>query len=452
VPAVALALGIAKGFGLEDTFERVLLNRPSQQDTTVESRPGVAGPQAPAALTEGQPTPEHRAPQPAASPDRATPRPKSPGAVNPAAPSPRQESALEEARSFVLEDMAPGQREAIEWIVSKADKFLKNMSGSLIAGIGIAFLFWIVIVLLANIEGSFNDIWKIRKGRRLMRKISDYLSVAVICPVLLILSGSLTVYVTREVAGIARHHLFVGALAHVVLSIVPYLVLWLLFTFLYMLMPNTRVPWKAGLVGGIIGGTLYQVIQWAYVHFQIGVAHANAVFGSVAALPLFLVWLQMSWLVVLFGAEICFAIDDEETYEPKRDFARASRRFRNLLALRIAQVCVKRFCAGEKPPAALELCHQLGAPLPLVEETLSRLVETEILAQSRKNSGDEEYYQPAHNVERITIREVLGSLEARGNDSDHIINEGEFDALAAKLERMERHFAASPDNMPLRDF
>ncbi|MDP2604813.1 MAG: YihY/virulence factor BrkB family protein [Deltaproteobacteria bacterium] len=215
-----------------------------------------------------------------------------------------------------------GQEDVAERIIGFARSLLENAKGGAIAGVGIAVLFWTVIKVLGNIEDSFNDIWGIKKARAFGRKLADYLSVMMICPFLLITASSIAVLLTTRITSIIENLSFLGYAGDVAiftLRILPYAVIWVVFTFVYVFMPNTKVNFKAGLWAGIFAGTVYQVAQYAYIEFQVGVSKYGAIYGSFAALPLFLVWLQVSWLIVLFGAEVSFAHQNVETYEFEPD-------------------------------------------------------------------------------------------------------------------------------------
>ena len=310
----------------------------------------------------------------------------------------------------LLIERMPGQEEVIQMIIGFANTFLENTKGGLIAGIGVALLFWTVIKVLGNVENSFNDIWGIKKGRTISRKFSDYLSIMLICPILLIMSSSATVIITSQVKAIMEKISLLGVLSPIImttLKILPYGVIWVLFTFIYIFMPNTKVNFKAGLLGGIIAGTIYQLVQWGYITFQIGAAKFGAIYGSFAALPLFLVWLQISWIIVLLGAEISFAAQNEETYEFEPDCLQVSHSFKRLLSLRIVQMCVKRFCQAEPPLRGDEIAHELEAPIRLTRELLFHLTEAHVLSEVKLEEGKVIAYQPYRDVEMLNIRNFL---------------------------------------------
>lgn len=245
---------------------------------------------------------------------------------------------LEKILEKQILEKIPAQNEVVTNIINFSHALLENTKGGVVAGAGVILLFWTVIKVLGNIERSFNEIWGIKRMRSISRRFADYLSVMLICPILLIVASSVTIFVAAQAGILTKKIALLGVLAPLIsflLGFLPYTVIWVLFTFVYIFIPNTKVKFSAAVLAGIVAGTIYQVVQWVYVEFQIGVAKYNAIYGSFAALPLFLVWLQLSWRIVLFGAEISFAYQNVDTYEFEPDCLNASRAFRNLLALRI---------------------------------------------------------------------------------------------------------------------
>ena len=213
---------------------------------------------------------------------------------------------------------------------------------------GLVLLFWTVIKVLSNIEASFNSIWGVRQPRSIVRKFSDYLSIILISPLLVILQSSATVFITTQISAIADRIALIGFFSPLItlsFKLIPYVLVWVLFTMLYLVMPNTRVKFSSGLVAGVIAGTVYQLFQWFYISLQVGAARYNAIYGSFAALPLFLVWLQVSWTIVLFGAEISFAKQHARDHEFESDTEQASPGLRKMVALQIARLVVLKFVA-----------------------------------------------------------------------------------------------------------
>jgi len=346
------------------------------------------------------------------------------------------------------------QEEVIKQIIAFANSMLENTHGGLIAGIGIALLFWSVIKLLGNIENSFNDVWGIQKSRSIGRKFSDYLSVMFVCPILLIMAGSITVAITTQVQAIVEKLTMLSMFSPFILSclnLLPYCVIWILFAFLFIYMPNTKIRITSGIIAGIITGTIYQVVQWGYISFQIGVARYNTIYGGFAALPLFLIWIELSWLIVLLGAEISFAYQNVHTYEFEPDCKGVSLAFKRLLALVIVHLILKRFEQGKGPITAAEIVETQGTPIRLVNQILAELVASGVVNEIRQKDERIAGYQPARSVDAITIQYVVHALEQKGSNTMPIARTAELEDIAKRLESFRAQVEGSPENVRLKD-
>jgi membrane protein len=347
-----------------------------------------------------------------------------------------------------------GHEEVAERIIGFAQSLLENTKGGAIAGVGIVVLFWTIVKVLGNIETSFNDIWGVTTSRPLGRKLADYLSVMMICPVLLITAGSLTVLLTTKVTLMVEQLSFLGYLADVLiflLKILPYGVIWLVFTFIYVFMPNTKVDIKSALWGGVVAGTIYQLVQLAYITFQIGVSNYGAIYGSFAALPLFLVWLQLSWLIVLLGAEVCFAHQNVATYEFEQDCLKASHLFKRMIGLMITFVCVRNFLNAEKPSTAEAISRELEVPIRLVRSVLAELTEARLLSEVCSADREDIAYQPACDIDRLSVAAVMDRLDQHGIDTLPIADSTTLDKIRHTLSRFCEMNAQSPANVKLQD-
>ncbi len=347
-----------------------------------------------------------------------------------------------------------GQEDVITQVIGFAHSMLSNTKGGLLAGVGIIILFWAIIKVLGNIEASFNDIWGIQESRSVGRKFSDYLSVMLLCPILLILSSSATVFITTQVTLIVEKVAPLGGFSSViffVLKLLPYCIVWVLFSFLYIFMPNTKVSFKSGIPAGIIAGTIYQIVQFGYITFQVGAAKYNAIYGSFAALPLFLVWMQLSWLIVLFGAEFSFAHQNVDTYEFEPDSLRISNSFKKLLSIHISHLLVSNFAKGEKPLTAAQISHRLEIPIRLVNHILHELVACRIISDIQTEENKEAAYQPARDINSLTIKFVIESLEDKGIDTIPVAQTAESKALSKILGAFRDEIERSPSNRLLKD-
>ncbi|MFH1413486.1 MAG: YhjD/YihY/BrkB family envelope integrity protein [Candidatus Omnitrophota bacterium] len=348
----------------------------------------------------------------------------------------------------------PVQNEIITNVINFSLSLLENTRGGVVAGIGVILLFWTVIKVLSNIERSFNDIWGIKKMRSLGRRFSDYLSIMLICPVLLILSSGVTVFINTQARAITEEITVLGAISPFIFSVLkllPYTVIWSVFIFIYIFLPNTKVNFKSASLGGIAAGTAYQILQWLYVDFQVGVAKYNAIYGSFAALPLFLVWLQISWLIVLFGAEISFAHQNVDTYEFEADCLSVSHSFKRLLSLRVTNLLVKSFSNDGMALTANQISHELEIPIRLVRDILYELSEAGLISGIQGEKEKAIAYQPAIDINKMKIKYVVDKLELRGSDNIPVTKTPELEKLRESLRALDQAIEKSSGNLNLKD-
>ena len=359
----------------------------------------------------------------------------------------------EKVREQILEKMQ-GQEEVAKRVVDFANSLLENTSGGLIAGIGVAFLFWSIIKVLSNIEHSFNDIWGVKKSRSFVRKLSDYLSMMLICPFLLILAGGATVVISTQIQELMQKLPFFETfwpIISMVLNLLPYCTLWIAFTFVFIFMPNTRVKFRSAFLAGIVTGTFFQLAQWGFFEFQSGATSYSKIYGSFAFLPLFLIWLQLSWLIILFGAELSFAHQNVETYEFEQDCLSVSYSFKKLLTLMITHRIVMNFCNGKKPLNAEDISHALEIPIRLVRQILFDLVEADILIEIKKDETKAIAYQPARDVDQLTVKFVVDSLEHHGDESLPVTQSEQLTKLSECLKAFTEDITNSPSNLLLKN-
>lgn len=346
------------------------------------------------------------------------------------------------------------EAEVTSQVLMFSQNLLNQAKGGVIAGVGIVLLLWTVISILGRIEQSFNDIWEIRRSRSLTRKFGDYIAILVLAPVLLVVSSSATVLVTSKVQGILGMLPVAGVFNDAVLfllNLLPYVSIWVLLTALYLIMPNMRVPVRSAVVGGIVAGTIMQIVQWGYVKFQIGAASQGAIYGSFAALPLFLTWLQISWMIVLFGAEIAYADEHNESYGFHPDYSRMSVSTKKFLMLRIFHLLTKRFTRGEKPPIARDIARQLEIPVRLVDEILRELVAAGLVVETTGGTGSEIGFQPGRTIEDITIKTVLDEYEQCGVTNIPAQQSDDAAKISGHLRDISETVEKSPGNVRLKD-
>lgn len=335
-----------------------------------------------------------------------------------------------------------------------ADSMLQTTKGGIIAGFGIVLLLWSVMKLLGNIEDSFNEIWEIKKSRSFVRKITDYLSIMLIAPVFLILSGSATVIIKTQIGNAMSNYEWLqhaGPIFAFGVKSVSWLLICGLFTFLYMVLPNTKVNFKSALMAGLVAALLFEVTEWAYITFQIGVAQYNAIYGSFAALPLFLLWLQTSWYIVLFGAEISFANQNVDHYELENEIQNISPRYKKILSLLVANLIVKRFAEGKEPLRAAEIAEKLDLPIRMARSILHDFTETNILSEVKTDDEKLLAYQPAISDNELTVKYVLDAIDKKGVNEIPIQQQNELDSINEIMNRFDNLLTSSSENVLIRD-
>ena len=333
---------------------------------------------------------------------------------------------LEEKLLTVIHENLASHSDVVTKVVEFAQSLLANTRGGLVAGIGVALLFWTVIKLMSNIESSFNAIWEITKDRSVFRKISEYLSIMIIAPVFLIISSSATVFIAaflRDAVQRVDALQVVGPVLLAVMGLVPYFMLWVLFTFIYVVMPNTRVRLKPAFIAAIVAGTTFQMAQWGYVNFQVGVVKYNAIYGSFAALPLFLIWLQLAWLIVLFGGEVAFALQNFRKYLPgsRQPGRRLRADFRRRVILLVASHLASRFKLGQPPQTSSMMADQLRLTEISVREAVSDLERAGVIIKVPQD-GAEPGYQPAADPRTLSMSEVIARTESIGLPKNTMIH------------------------------
>ncbi|MBD3222588.1 YihY family inner membrane protein [bacterium] len=356
---------------------------------------------------------------------------------------------LEAALERTLHERLAGQQMVLDRVIEFSRTLLANTRGGIVAGAGVAVLMWSAVRLLTNVETSFNAIWGVERARTLVRRLTDYLAIAILAPLLFLASSSVTVLISGQVeATLARLGIAepVSGFLLAGVQLLPYVIMWLLLSLLYVAMPNTAVSWRAGLAAGVVSGTLFQIVQFVYLQLVINVARYNAVYGSFAALPLFLIWLHMSWLIVLVGAEVSFAVDNAGDYARERAASGASHHRRRLLAVRLAMESAGRFARGERPATAAEMASRLGVPVRLAHSVLHALVAGGILAEVRGDDrGQAEAYQPARDPGSVTMLDVARAFDQlTGKAESEAVDRAEpaDPQLDGALEDIERRWHA----------
>lgn len=311
-------------------------------------------------------------------------------------------------------DALASQPQAADTIVGFVNSYLVHTQSGIFLGIGLVFMFWTVIMLVNNIEQTFNYIWQVKKPRSLFRTITDYLSMFLIVPVVIVVTSGFSIFVAT-IADQLEGYILLAPMIRFLISLMPYLLMSAVFVILYIYMPNTKVKLKSALVPGILAGVAMQGLQLVYIHSQIWVSSYNAIYGSFAALPLFMLWVQISWTICLFGAELCYANQNLEDYAFRAQTEDISHRYRLMLSIMLASRICKRFEQGGKPYTALDLKIETGIPIRITTDLLYDLTRVNILTVvAHDDKGDYCMYQPAQALSRLSVGMLIDRLESEG--------------------------------------
>lgn len=315
------------------------------------------------------------------------------------------------------------KQDIVDMILEFSASMLARTQGGLIAGVGIVVLLWSVIKVMSNIESAFNEIWSVDKQRTITRKLSDYITIVLLAPFCLIISYSVTSYITDWVANMALTVDWVNRFNGLIsfgMNLLPYSLLWFSFALLYIVMPNTKVQFKAAFISGIITGIAFQIVQYFYFKFQIGVSNYNAIYGSFAAIPLFLVWLQMSWTIILVGAGMAYSIQNVKNFEYELEVTQLSTGLKTKLALLILHSITEQFKKELPPQTSLEISESIDLPHRITKMILTTMTNAGLIHEVKTDDEKTFAYAPAFRIDNMNIEHCIRRIQNAG------INEIEF--------------------------
>lgn len=316
----------------------------------------------------------------------------------------------------------PDAPQAIQSLHDAIDKILELVSstdvGSL-GALGLTILVLAVIRVLSGIEDAFNRIWGVRRARRWGRRISDYISLAVATPLLMIASVvATTAAQNNAVVEAIRERPAMGEVLDKIFGLAPLAAIFLGFTLLFLILPNTRVRLSSAALGGLVGGALWQLAQIGHVKFQIGMANYNAIYASFAAIPIFLAWVYVSWVTVMFGAEFAHAHQGAAHHRQLKNLELDSRRQRDLLVLRACAVLAGRFLEKRGTVPREELAEMLDVPTAPLAEALQPIVVAGLVAETEVD--DHSAWLFTRDPRETNLIDVLAPLWDLGDtDEDH---------------------------------
>jgi membrane protein len=349
----------------------------------------------------------------------------------------------------MLQDLLAPLGEQGHEITGRLVEFIDHMNVGVLGSVGLALLIYTVVSLMEKIEESFNSIWHVTQLRSLGERFSRYLSVLLVGPLLIfsavgITAAAMNSEVVREILSIAP----LGSVVLAIGKLMPYLLVIAAFTFFYMFIPNASVRFAPALVAGIAGGVLWQSAGWAFALFVASSTRYAAIYSSFAILVLFLIWLYVSWLILLFGASISFYLQHPEYLYASPGEPRLSNRMRERLALAIMSYIASNFVSGRPAWTLQQLTERLGIPMHSVNVVLDALEANGLLIKSDDNPPA---YLPARDLADVSVAELLTTVRKCGEDRFLDPDSLAIPATADEVvKRMEKAIASSLANVSVK--
>ena len=314
-----------------------------------------------------------------------------------------------------LYSVFPQIPEVVDYLVEFAQKALARTQGGLVALFSLVALFWSVWSVFGSIEDAFNNIWEVKNTRSWSRKISDYITVIVFAPILWVGASAVSVYL-QQLLGWADN-VWLNALS----KLISMAIAWFMFSLIYVVLPNTKVNLSAAIKSGFIAGTVFMLFQWGYVFVQTWMTSYNAIYGSFAALPLFLLWMLISWSILLLGGELSFTFQNEKRFDEERESLLVSYDCRRKLMIGVMVIVSRTFRDGKGAMAVDDIRHELGIPKRILSSILSALVEAGMLHEIHVGGNEFELsYAPARDISTLKVYDVLLAVDAHGEGRDSI--------------------------------
>lgn len=311
-----------------------------------------------------------------------------------------------------LYNFFPSQHTMLSTALKFVDSYLTEATQGIFVGIGIIFLLWTVISLLSYIEDAFNTIWDVKRQRSFFQKITDYIAICLIIPVLMICSSGVSIFMSTTIQDNLNLP-FLTPMVNFALEMAPLVLCWIAFSFSYLLIPNTKVDIKYAAISGAICAIAFTVLQLLFVNGQIYVSKYNAIYGSFAFLPLFLIWLQLSWLLLLSGCVLTYSLQNVFTFNFNNNTDKLSLDGWHSIALIVMTVVAQRFIEHKTPISVVQLAKSYHLPLRIVSRIVEKLHSAGLLyAVKVKDNGFGE--TPAVELQDFTVADYLRAYNSEG--------------------------------------
>lgn len=319
------------------------------------------------------------------------------------------------------------ENDTVKMVVDFINNSLEHAKSGVFAGIGIGLLLYTIILLFSDIENNFNRIWQLGQGRTFQRRVTDYFSIVLLIPVFILLNSGLNIMISSSAAYFDTISYILNPIVTQVLNILPYILIITVLTLAYKLIPNTKVKFVNAFIGGAVAGTAFQIFQMFYLSGQLWITKYNAIYGTFAAIPLLLMWLQLSWFIVLIGAELSYSAQNVRKFSFDKETKNISRRYKDFFTLMIASVIVQRFAEELPPLTSDQLSEKCKAPLRLTNIILQDLLDIQLISLTPVAGNPKVMaFQPAVDINLITVNFLMTKIDSKGSEDFMIDQEGEF--------------------------
>lgn len=345
----------------------------------------------------------------------------------------------------------PSQSKALSAALGFVDSYLAEVSSGILVGVGLVVLLWTLISLLSNIEDAFNNIWDIKNSRNTIQKIKDYISIFLLIPILMILSSGISIFMSSTVLSVVPFA-FMTPMVNALMELLPLVLTWGAFTLCFWLIPNTKVEFKFAAISGAFCAIAFDILQLLFLNGQIYVSKYNAIYGSFAFVPLLLIWLQLSWLLLLSGCGLTYSLQNVFAFNFFGNLSHVSQNYFRKVLLVITAVVYRRFHRGMTPPTRNTLSITYGLPIRMVSNIADRLQQAGLIQYNDSTGGKEDPGMiPTTDTDRILVKDVVKRVEDAGM-SDFIpeFNTTYKQALEEINQISERMYEAAGD-MLIRD-
>lgn len=306
--------------------------------------------------------------------------------------------------------------EIIDTLVHFVQSYLEHTQGGVFLGSGLIMLFWTLYNLTDSIENTFNRMWQVEQQRSVFRMITDYTAIFLLLPVFIVITSGLTIYIYTMADTWIPQFTLIRPAAMFVIRLLPCLIVCLFFTALFVFMPNTYVRMKSALKAGFLTGVMFQLLQIGYIHSQVWLTSYDAIYGSFAALPLFMLMCQISWMLTLYGGTLSYVDQNIHSFYYGQDTIHLTRYDHDCLCVRLTSAICKRFAKAQPPYTATELAENEKIHLRMVTDILGELTRARILMKiGSGEKGTNSTYIPATDIHRLTIPYLFSALEQYGD-------------------------------------